>query len=67
MTLPMFPAPLASGQTGRVLPQQLVRVEEAESTWHGQCTAYRVDARLEGKALVVEQTITLERHYSDAD
>lgn len=67
MTLPMFPAPVASGQTGRVLPQQLVRVEEAESTWHGQCTGYRVDARLEGKALVVEQTITLERHYSDAD
>ena len=67
LTLPMFPAPLSSGQTGRVLPQQLVRVEEAESTWHGQCTAYRVDARLEGKALVVEQTITLERHYSDAD
>lgn len=67
LTLPLFPAPLGPGQTGRVLPQQLVRVEEVAETWHGQCTAYRVDARLEDKALVVEQTVTLERHFSDAD
>lgn len=67
LTLPMFPEPLSAGHTGRVLPQRLVRVEEAEATWHGLCTAYRVDARLEGNALVVEQTVTLERHFSDAD
>ncbi|WP_447940093.1 hypothetical protein [Pseudoxanthomonas mexicana] len=69
LTLPLFPAPLGPGETGRVLPQQLVRVEEAAETWHGQCTSYRVDARLEGQppALVVEQTVTLERHFSDAD
>lgn len=69
LTLPLFPLPLGVGQTGRVLPQQLVRVEEAAETWHAQCTAYRVDARMEGNppALVVEQTVTLERHFSDAD
>ena len=67
LTLPLFPLPLSAGQTGRVLPQELVRVEEAAETWHAQCTAYRVDARLEGNALVVEQTVTLERHFTDAD
>ncbi|MFC3659044.1 hypothetical protein [Luteimonas notoginsengisoli] len=67
LTFPLFPAPLAAGETGRVLPLDLVEVQASEGTWHGQCTAVRFDARTDGKALVIEQTITLERHYSDAD
>lgn len=67
LTFPLFAAPLAAGQTGRVQPLDLVEVQEAGGTWHGQCTAVRFDARTDGKALVIEQTITLERHYSDAD
>jgi len=27
----------------------------------------RTEARADSKALVIEQTITLERHYTDAD
>ena len=67
LTLPMFPAPLAPGLVGRVLPLQLVEVQAAEGNWHGQCTAVRIEVRREGKAVLLEQTITLERHYTDAD
>jgi hypothetical protein len=67
LTLPLFPEPVLPGQIGRVLPQRLVEVREADGTWHGQSTAYRIEARRDGDALVVEQTVTLERHLSDAD
>lgn len=67
LTLPMFAAPIADGATGRVLPMELVEVRSASGTWHGQCTASRVDARVSGNAITVEQTITLERHYTDAN
>lgn len=66
-TLPMFPAPLAPGLVGRVLPLDLVQVQAAEDTWHGLCTGVRIDVRQENGATVIEQTITLERHFSDAD
>jgi hypothetical protein len=36
-------------------------------TWHGLCTAVRTEARISDKAAEIEQTITLERHYTDAD
>ncbi len=67
LTLPMFPAPVAAGTTGRVLPMQLVEVRGAAGNWHGQCTATRIDVRVSGNAVTVEQTITLERHYTDAN
>ncbi len=68
LTLPLFAAPLGAGQTGRVLPLHLVRVVEGEGIWHGLCAATRVTATRSGSgALLVEQTISLERHYTDAD
>jgi hypothetical protein len=67
LTLPLFPSPLGPAETGRVLPLDLVEVQEADGTWQGLCTAIRVDARRDGGALVIEQTITLERHLSDAN
>lgn len=36
-------------------------------TWHGLCTAVRTEAKAGDGAFVIEQTITLERHYTDAD
>lgn len=66
-TVPLFAGPVLPGQIGRVLPLELVRVESTAGTWHGQCTAVRIDVRVDNNATVVEQTITLERHYSDAD
>lgn len=67
LTVPLFPAPLLPGQIGRVLPLDLVEVQSTGGTWHGQCTAVRIDVRVDNNATVIEQTITLERHYSDAD
>jgi len=67
LTHPLFSEPLLSGQTGRVLPLMLGEVQEAGETWHGLCTGFQLEARADDKALVVEQTITLERHYTDAD
>ncbi|TAA42557.1 hypothetical protein EA655_10555 [Pseudoxanthomonas winnipegensis] len=66
-TLPLFPAGSPAGQTGRVLPLDLVEVREAEGTWQGLCTAISISARRDDKAVVVEQTITIERHYTDAN
>ncbi|WP_337055060.1 hypothetical protein [Pseudoxanthomonas sp. USHLN014] len=66
-TLPLFPAGSPAGQTGRVLPLDLVEVREAEGTWQGLCTAISISARRDDKAVVVEQTLTIERHYTDAN
>lgn len=67
LTHPLFSSPLLPGQTGRVLPLMLGEVQEAGETWHGLCTSYQLEARADDRAVVVEQTITLERHYTDAD
>lgn len=69
LVLPLFATPLQEGETGRVLPLDLAEVHEADETWHGLCTNVRIDARLDGAngAWVIEQQVTLERHYSDAD
>lgn len=66
-TLPLFPAPLQPGTVGRVLPLDLVEVQAGDGTWQGLCSAVRIDARVDNNVAVVEQTITLERHYSDAN
>lgn len=65
--IPLFPAPLATGQPGLVLPLQLARRITAEGTWHGVATAVRIAATRQGAAVDVVQTVTLERHYTDAD
>jgi hypothetical protein len=67
LVLPLFAGPLRPGEVGRVLPLDLVEVVGEAGTWHGLCTAVRTEARISDKAAVVEQTITLERHYTDAD
>ena len=65
--IPLFPAPLGTGQPGLVLPLQLVRRITAEGTWHGLTTAVRISATRQNAAIDVVQTVTLERHYTDAD
>lgn len=65
--IPLFPAPLGTGQPGLVLPLQLARRITAEGTWHGVATAVRITATRQGAAVDVVQTVTLERHYTDAD
>lgn len=67
VVLPLFALPLKPGETGRVLPLDLVQVSGEEGTWYGLCIAARWVARSESGRVVVEQTITLERHYSDAN
>jgi hypothetical protein len=69
LVLPLFAAPVMPGQTGRVMPLDLVEVVEGEEIWHGLCTNVRLEARIEGTggSWVIEQTVTIERHYSDAD
>jgi len=67
LVVPLFTAPLRPGEVGRILPLDLVEVVAEDGTWHGLCTAVRTGARIGEKAVVIEQTITLERHYSDAD
>jgi hypothetical protein len=67
LVLPLFTGPLRAGEVGRVLPLDLVEVVGEGGTWHGLCTAVRTEARIGDKAAVIEQTITLERHYTDAD
>jgi len=67
LVLPLFAGPLLPGEVGRILPLDLIEVVGEEGTWHGLCTAVRTEARIGDTAAVIEQTITLERHYSDAD
>lgn len=48
------------------MPLDLVEVVGAAGRWHGQCESLRVDVVIDQQAVVIEQTVTLERHYSDA-
>lgn len=65
ISVPLFAQPLAAGTIGRVLPLDLVEVQAADGAWQGLCTAARWDVRRTGDALVVEQALTLERHYEN--
>lgn len=65
--LPLFATPLAAGQPGLVLPLQLVDVAEASETWRAQVVGTGIRAIRQGKELEVAQTVTVERHYSDAN
>lgn len=64
--IPLF-APSAVGMPGLVLPMQLVEVIEPDS-WKALAIGcdIRVDVAGDGH-LSVTQTVTLERHYSDAN
>lgn len=70
LTLPMLPASVVGGPH-RIQPLELVQVQEAAGDWVGLSTAVRVSARSQrdasGDVLVVEQTVSLERHYTDAN
>lgn len=65
--LPLFGAPLQPGQPGLVLPLMLAQRIAGEGTWHGLVTAVRIEARRQDKAVDITQTVTIERHYADAD
>ena len=65
--LPLFGGPLQEGQPGLVLPLMLAQRVAGEGTWHGLVTAVRIEARRQDKAVDIVQTVTIERHYTDAD
>lgn len=67
LTVPLFAKPLKAGEIGVILPLDLVEVVTSEGTWHGQCESMRIEVAVEQQATVIEQTATLERHYTDAD
>ncbi|CAM4154139.1 hypothetical protein STPA111741_02415 [Stenotrophomonas pavanii] len=67
LTVPLFPKPLKPGEVGAIFPLDLVEVVGAEGTWHGQCDSLRIEVVIDQQAVVIEQTATLERHYTDAD
>lgn len=67
LTVPLFAQPLKAGEVGLLLPLDLVEVVGADGTWHGQCESLRIEVSADDRAVVIEQTATLERHYTDAD
>lgn len=67
LTVPLFPKPLKAGEVGAIMPLDLVEVVAAEGTWHGQCESLRIEVVIDQQAVVIEQTATIERHYTDAD
>ncbi len=67
LTVPLFAQPLKAGEVGLVLPLDLVEVVGPDGTWHGQCESLRIEVSADDQAVVIEQTATLERHYTDAD
>lgn len=69
LTIPLYPA-TAPDKPGLVLPLQLVQVNELV-TWKGLAIGTQIDFNVStsgngASALVIDQRITLERHYSDA-
>lgn len=69
LTVPLFPATSTAGPH-RVLPMELVQVQAAGGDWMGLATGVSISVRRDGDepgALVVEQALSLERHFSDAN
>lgn len=69
LTVPLFPASSTAGPH-RVLPMELVQVQAAGGDWMGLATGISITVRRDGDepgALVVEQALSLERHFSDAN
>lgn len=67
LTMPLFAKPLKVGEVGLIMPLDLVQFVGSEGTWPGQCESLRIEVTVEQQAVVIEQTATLERHYTDAD
>jgi hypothetical protein len=66
LVMPLFPAS-TPGKPGLVVPLRLVEVVEPKA-WKALALAVEIRAQTtDAGALVVEQTITMERHYSDAN
>lgn len=65
VTIPLFPAGTV-GQPGLVLPLHLVEIVEP-APWKGLAVAAEVQVQVSSGALVVEHTVTVERHFSDAN
>ena len=66
LTVPLFPVASLVGPH-RVMPLDLVQVLDAAGTWMGLATAVRVSGRRENDAVIIDQSISLERHYTDAN
>lgn len=66
LTVPLFPVASPVGPH-RVLPLQLVQVLDAAGAWIGLATAVRVSGRRENDAVIIDQSISIERHYTDAN
>jgi hypothetical protein len=69
LTIPLYPAS-APEMPGLVLPLQLVQVHEVVA-WKGLAVGVQIEAQVRqggngASALVIDQRITLERHYTDA-
>lgn len=67
VTVPLFAKPLNPGKVGVIMPLDLVEVTGSERMWHGQCESLRIEVTVEQQIVVIEQTATLESHYTDAD
>jgi len=66
LTVPLFPIASLVGPH-RVLPLNLVQVLDAAGAWIGLATAVRISGRRENDAVIIDQSISLERHYTDAN
>lgn len=65
--MPLFAAPVLSGQIGLILPLQLAQVIEAGGSWLGLVTSTRLAWERSGAKLTVWQTATIARHPQDAN
>jgi hypothetical protein len=69
VTIPLFAIDVPD-TPGLILPLYLVEVAAPEGAWKGLATGTRINATVQQTngvgVLVVEQSVTLERHYTDA-
>lgn len=65
--VPIWPEPLMPGQVGLLLPLQLALVYEGGGSWMGLITRNQISIKRDGKALVVTQSVNIERHPEDAN
>lgn len=69
IVIPLFPSSQPE-QPGLILPLHLVEVIEV-APWKAQCNSTSIEFRRvetdTGSALVIDQTVSLERHYDDAN
>jgi hypothetical protein len=66
LKMPLFPLPLLVGQPGLIEPLHLCSYSEGVP-WIGLAISVVVTVDMEGKSLIVWQTVQLERHLSDAN